>query len=384
MKVKFLKLAVLFVLAGCCVPQAAQAGWFTGGGNAVKAVRTIKPPRLPLNAAVGRQVSRAFPRTVNAFSVSSAAVERYIFSTVSPTAPGKLPFVWNDEDTPYSWLQETKEQYNRFAEEFKAFKKEADAVLYYQSKASESRTLHTEELSRWRAKIDETAQSLSKIRHRVDGDDPFLTFADEYLTYARWSLYPHAQDIYFVKPVAPRLDRTFSADEFFLRLPDDESRFWESSSARSKRISAQLPSGLRVAVVNDLPFTREQVKNLHRQELLFPDGVVHVFSSADEVLRQMSERSQTYDVIFTDIIISGGGGGYYLASELRQNGYNGVIIALSSYEESEELGLKMFERGLDGMIRLAGGAEYKRGWSADLMQKLLNYYRYRDLNGWIH
>ncbi len=233
------------------------------------------------------------------------------------------------------------------------------------------------------SRIDDMAAELDGLRFRVDADDPLLSFAREYLTYVRWTVYPQAKDIYFITPLPARTDRTFTPEEFFLQDPHPVSTRWELATARARRLSARLPAGLRVAVVNDFSFFRKRVTELHRQERLFADGTLRTYASADELLDAVLTRGERYDVIFTDIIIASGGGGYYLASELRQSGYNGVIIALSSYAPEEELGRKMFDRGLDGMISLEGGAEYKRGWPADLMQKLLNHYYYRDLHGWI-
>nr|QGT50837.1 hypothetical protein Elusimicrob2101_1000 [uncultured Elusimicrobia bacterium] len=361
-------LSVLCIAASCF----AQ-GWWRGGRKAVQAVRA------PLNAVVGRRAASALPRVPN-FSVPAAAVERYVFKSVSPTPARQLVFTC--DEMPYRWILDSAAEYAQVAEHFKVFKKEADVFLYYQSSASESRTLHPEEISHWRQKIDDMAAELSAIRLRVDADDPFLSFADEYLTYTRWVVYPHAKDIYFITPLPPRADRPFILQEFFLQNPVEVSTRWQLATVRAKRVSAMLPPGLRVAVVNDFRFFRQRVDELHRQGRLFPDGTLQTYEGADDLLEDVLKNGKKYDVIFTDIIISGGGGGYYLAAELRRNGYNGVIIALSSYPESEELGRKMFERGMDGMIRLEGGAAYKRGWPADIMQKLLNYYHYRAAGGW--
>lgn len=364
---------VCLLAAVCAAAPCLAQKWPAGGKKAVQAARAS------VKTMVSRKVSGLVPRATN-FSVPAAALERYVFKTVAPTPAGRL--VLRYDDAPYSWILESASEYAWVARRFKAFKKEADAFLYYQTNLSESRLLHAEEISYWRKRIDAMAADLDAVRLRVDSDDPLLSFAQEYLTYARWVIFPHAKDIYFITPLAPRTDRTFSMQEFFLQNPAAESFRWELPFSRVRRVSAQLPPGLRVAVVNDFRLFRERVGELHRQGRLFPDGSLETYSKADDLLEDMIKGGKKYDVIFTDIIIFGGGGGYYLASELRRQGYGGVIISLSSYPQSEELGRKMFERGIDGMIRLEGGAEYKRGWPADVMQKLLNHYYYRDVGGW--
>lgn len=367
---------IFFVLlSGILAPSAAQARWWGAGSKAVQSAR------VPLQAAVRRGVTRTLPRAGSNFSVSAAAVERYVLKPVSLTPLAKLKF--NFDEAPYAWILETRGMYESTMQKFLSFKKELDVLLYYQARPSERRTLHPEEIAFWRRKMDELDGDLAALCWRVNGDDPALSAAMEYMTYAKWSLYPHAKDIYFTKPLPARTDRVFAAEEFFLHDPFPQPvKRWELASSRARRAAALLPSGLKVAVVNDMVFFREHLKELVRKGELFPGGELSAFSNAEELL-DAARGGREFDVIFTDIIIGGaGGGGYYLASELRGRGYDGVIIALSSYREDVSLGREMFDRGLDGMITMDGELLYKRSWPANMMQKLANYYYYKRTGNW--
>lgn len=375
----------LLVLWGLCLvcPAVAQPV-----GKAIKTAvsageRVSKQARSVVKETVQYARLSKVP-SMRSFSLPAAAVERHIFRPVKLTPFRELQF--NFDEAPYSWMLEKGREYETVMTEFKDFKKEMDIFLYYQSKSSERRVLHQEEIAYWRTRIDEMDSRLMDLCWNVNADDPAISQALEYMTYAKWSVYPHAKDIYFAKPLPARTDRTFAEDEFFLRDPAPlPSKRWEFASSRARRVAKELPAGLRVAVVNDIVYFRDHLETLNRKGLLFPDGNLSVFSNAEELLSSVRESGQKFDVVFTDIIIAGnGGGGYYLASELRGQGYDGVIIALASYEEDVELGRQMFERGFDGMITMSGGVLYKRDWPANMMQKMVNYFYYRNLNGWNH
>lgn len=375
----------LLVLWGLCLvcPAVAQPVGKTIKTAVSAGERVSKQARSVVKETVQYARLSKVP-SMRSFSLPAAAVERHIFRPVKLTPFRKLQF--NFDEAPYSWMLEKGREYETVMTEFKDFKKEMDILLYYQSKGSERRVLHQEEIAYWRTRIDEMDSRLMDLCWNVNADDPAISQALEYMTYAKWSVYPHAKDIYFAKPLPARTDRTFAEDEFFLRDPAPlPSKRWEFASSRARRVAKELPSGLRVAVVNDIVYFRDHLETLNRKGLLFPDGNLSVFVNAEELLTAVRESGQTFDVVFTDIIIAGnGGGGYYLASELRGQGYDGVIIALASYEEDVELGRQMFERGFDGMITMSGGVLYKRDWPANMMQKMVNYFYYRNLNGWNH
>lgn len=371
----------LGALAGICMVSCccAQTG---------KIVRQLARTEQKVSRAAASAVKFTHPHRLpsasGAFSVRSAAVERYVFKSVKLTPPAKLVYNFDETEVPYSWILETRNIYDAAMQKFLAFKKEMDVLLYYQSHPSEQRTLHSEEIARWRQEMDDVGGALSEVCWRVNAEDPALSAALEYMTYAKWSIFPHAKDLYFTKPLPMRTDRVFDAAEFFLRDPVPQETHWEFASSRAKRIAQKLPAGLRVAVVNDFVFFRKRVAELHRKGVLFPDRELVTFETAEDLLSYM-QNNQRFDVILTDIVVGGtGGGGYYLTSELRQRGYDGTIIALSSYEESAEIGQTMFEHGLDGMISLAGNSAFKRSWPAEVMQRVLNHFYYRDLHNWNH
>lgn len=367
MNKKYIPLVVLFLSVSCF----AQTGKVLRAGlsGMERTVRRAAALRLP--------AARASVK----FSVPSLAVERYVFHPIALTPRAKVPVIADGEPSG-GWLRETLDGYTRVLTDFQNFKREMDVLLYYQSIPSERRELHPEETARIQREINGLSLRLNDLRLRVNSDDPAFAFALEYVDYVRWMLYPHARDLFFAPPLAPRTDRVFQLEEFFLRDPFPLESRWEREITRARRLADKLPAGLRVAVVNDWSGFRLRVAELHRKGLFFPSGQTKVFASAEELLAAVKKTGKQFDVIFTDMVVFSGGGGYFLASELRHQGYGGTIIALSSYEESEELGRRMLDYGIDGMVRLSGGDEYARGWSARMMQSVLNYFYYRDLHGW--
>ena len=78
------------------------------------------------------------------------------------------------------------------------------------------------------------------------------------------------------------------------------------------------------------------------------------------------------------------GGGFFLASELRQQGYKMPILALSAFGESENRGQKLFMLGFDGMLstHAVDGALFGTSGYLTFVNALRNYYTWKKLKGW--
>lgn len=87
------------------------------------------------------------------------------------------------------------------------------------------------------------------------------------------------------------------------------------------------------------------------------------------------------DVIITDIC-SLDGDGIILTQELRNAGYNGIIIALTAYRETEISGEMLMRYGFDGMISNPhlGATLSTRSL---IVQSMQNYFYYLNLYGWM-
>ncbi len=310
-------------------------------------------------------------------------LDRYIFKQVATSQVGEIPVLLY-QPTPSEWGKAVM-AYLRIMEDFKTFKQEMDGFLYYQSKPSERRQLAASERSYWLGKISDMNVRLRSLRNLISPDDPAYKAAREYVAYAAETVDPTLRGMMGNYQDAVRKDRKFNESEFFLETPQANKEFALKGllplSMRAPQLAGTLPKGLKLAILNDRWSVLDKMHINHKKGMFFPDWELSYFKNTEDLLNAM-RQGQHFDVILTDIIVPGGGG-YYLTRSLRDQKYNGVIIALSAYEESASLGERMFSCGFDGMISLPVGFEsISRSWTYEIMKKMQNYFYYRDANGW--
>ena len=98
--------------------------------------------------------------------------------------------------------------------------------------------------------------------------------------------------------------------------------------------------------------------------VLFPGAAIHTNGSPSQFLIWFQNVFPKPDIVFTDIQL-GAANGYYVAHKLRENGYTGGIIALTSYGETEENARQLKAAGFDGMVSLD-----ERYWKVPFAQRV--------------
>lgn len=308
-------------------------------------------------------------------------VEKYIFKKVMPTNVKNLPILLFSP----SYKQEVQIAllYRKVINSFKTFKKEMDVFLYYQLQLNERRQISAAEQAVWSKKIGEMNAQLAQLRNLISEEEPFYKAAREYMTFAAETINPMLRGI-LEKRDFIRVDRQYVPEEFFLHAPDQKKesswKKWIPSSMQNYQAARRLPKHLKLAVLNDRRSVLQAFQSAHKYSFC-PNWGLTTYENAEDLLRDISNGKE-FDIILTDIVVAGGGG-YYLVSTLRAQEFKGVIIGLSAYEEEPKMGLKMFNRGFDGMIPLWIGFENDTGWwPREIMTRLQNYFYYRDMNGW--
>lgn len=374
---------IVFLLALCaylpCAAQKNLAKEAFGKGALKEAVGKSAGQGLLQSARVvqGRIL-------LNAARPASGAVtplEKYVLKSVPPTNLQKLPLLLYKPSPKQQ--SESMFLYLRVMDSFKDFKKEMDAVLYYQAKPNERRVLPSSERATLMQKIGDMNRQLAKLSYVVSPDDPALKAAREYMVYAAETVSPVLRGILDGKKLT-RTDRTFKQEEFFLHTPkeneDSALSGWLPHSVRARQVARTLPPGLTMAVLNDRESVLKRMQELNATTFC-PEWKIYTYTDTEDLLGQINRHNVKFDIILTDIIVPGGGG-YYLTAALRAQGFDGVILAATAYQEEEELGRGMFNRGFDGMFSLPKGFEDGKEWPRELMKGFQNYFYYRDLNGW--
>ncbi|WP_428071041.1 response regulator transcription factor [Candidatus Avelusimicrobium alvi] len=338
------------------------------GRNLLRSARVVQG-KILLNGA-RRPARRAVP-----------PLEQYVLKSVAPTPLYKLPLLLYEPSQRQQ--AEAMLSYMQVMDEFKDFKTDMDPFLYYQAKPSESRVLPDSERATLMQKISHINARLATLSYVVSPNDPALKAAHEYMVYATETVSPVLRGMLGGKQVT-RPDRTFKQEEFFLHTPKGRQESALASllpgSVRTRQVARTLPPGLTMAVLNDRESVLKKMQELNAT-VFCPEWKIYTYTNTEDLLGEIRRHNVKFDVILTDIIVPGGGG-YYLTAALRDQGFNGVILAATAYQEDEKLGLGLFNKGFDGMFSLPQGFEEGKDWPRELMKGFQNYFYYRDLNGW--
>lgn len=313
--------------------------------------------------------------TLTKAKINFATMERYVLHQV------KVPQV---ETCPQYWpcVSSFSTKYRNTLTQFDNFKKELDVTLYYQAKASERREFMPEERRQLLEKINNMEPMIFALQSKLTKPDPQLTFAQEYLEYAKSVISPFSVS----KTPNPlqRTDREFNMDEFFLHSPEEGFfSFFKLSALRPQGLAKSLPDGLIVAIVNDRNTVLQRMKALHEKGVFLPTSKLYFYEDAEALLSSVLDGRVIPDVILTDLVMPQRGG-YYISNNLRKNNYEGTILALSAFQEDETLGKELFSHGIDGMIPQPIGFEDGFDWPYTITKSLVNYFHYKRLNSWSH
>ena len=301
-----------------------------------------------------------------------AHLEHVVHRHIQPTA--------NVRVANYAKRHEARAQYAEVMSEFLKFKKEADIFLYYRAQQVQNAPLAGEETRQWLERIYEVEHQLNTLRGVIRAEDIALKRAYTYLNDVIVEITPNLKPFKVPQIHFKRTDRIYKQREFFLhepilpkRLVKNLKTLWSANYTR--------PENLQIAIFNDCPFFIDDFLQWYKQGTLFGQDQVVFFTSAQDLLTRIAQGHIQPDVIITDILSDDGMGGIFLAQELRNQQYNGVILALSAYEEKEISGPLFMAYGFDGMI-----SNPKNDTTPELrrrMNQALNtYFYYRNNHGW--
>lgn len=172
-------------------------------------------------------------------------------------------------------------------------------------------------------------------------------------------------------------DKIFNKKVFFLAdpvLPEPQNALRSLWERVTKPKKLPLPKTLKVAIVADYGIGK-YVEDMANLENL--DGWrLDTFKTPEDFLADPNHLQ--YDLVLTDILISGGGG-IYLTRQLRDQKFAGGILAVTAYPEEREIGVKLQVAGMDGMIALTDIDPYFLLHRPEILaQKMRNYFYYKN------
>lgn len=237
--------------------------------------------------------------------------------------------------------------------------------------------------------IREGLAEVTKVKAAIHQADLFLKPGDKSLELAKRKV--RYASLYYqmcATGVVPELEETpvnayketekiFSKKVFFLAdpvLPEPKNLLHGLWQRVSKPKKLPLPEKLRVAIIADYGI-RNYMGDMVKLEDL-SGWTLDAFKTPEEFLNNPNHLQ--YDLVLTDILISGGGG-IYLTRQLRDQKFEGGILATTAYPEEKEIGIKLQIAGMNGMITLTDFDPYfLMQRPALLAQKLRNYFYYKN------
>ncbi len=376
-----MKKIIIWCLLCVCLPCAAQKNLLKetlGKGVVKEALGKNAGQNLLQNARVVQGKILLGSNKPSVRTVSN--LDRYIFKNVPPS----------DLDNFYILLYHPSAKqaaeifalYRQIMSDFQSFKKEMDVFLYYQSKPSERHIISAPERERLMERVTKIQSKLFKLKNLIPPEDPAYQAAKEYILYAAETINPMLRGVFDDRQFV-RKDRKYVMEEFFMHSPPTKQPTvwakWLPNSWQRNTTRRWLTDPLKMAVLNDRQSLLDQMEKRHTADF-FPKWELFTYEDTEKLLRDI-KSGKHFDVILTDIVVPGGGG-YYLTSVLRDRGFNGIILALSAYQEDREMGHCLFDKGFDGMISLPIGFENEVKWPQLIMQKLQSYFYYREHNDW--
>ena len=358
----------IIILVFCCltiyIPSEAK-----GIKEICRTFFRKKPARSSYNVLEGsriRQGKVALP-SPKPLPAGYAERSRYILSEIPTPTTEKVPLMLLEPS--YAQRADIEFRYAKVVEDFRAFKKEMDIFLYYNSKISESRELAPQEKQYMLGKCAGIKAQLRNLLPAL-ADKTFLNFALDYVTHVEEKVAPEMQGLWDEANLAAANSRGFRKEEFFLTT---------SPTLKELKDLPPLPKGLKIAVLNDSFSLLLSMKILNKKGTFLPTSEIHIFRNPQDLVDALRTSTVKFDVLFLDIIISGGGG-FYVAQMARNHHFKGPIIALTAFEETEAVGKKLFQGGFDGMIATESDPYFD--WRTDIEKSLANYYFYKKIYGW--
>ncbi len=288
-------------------------------------------------------------------------------------------------------LELFKTRYNEIMTPFLSKKRELDPILYYQANTNERHVLSSMERSHWVEQILEMDRLLNDLSTLVWSGEKVLLKSREYVHFAMKTVSPESMGLLALKP-SLRLDRVLDESEFFMYNPPEElvpasaqakeGFFSWGASLFRRRPQPPLPSGIKMAVLNDRETVLDAMQKAHQKGNFCADWELSFYTDAQQLVDDITLGGKKVDLVLTDLVVPGGGG-YFVTYSLRQAGMPVTIVAGSAFEEDIKMARSLFDYGFDGMIPLKFGFEFGSGWETNIMRKLSNYFYYKNKNGWI-
>lgn len=168
--------------------------------------------------------------------------------------------------------------------------------------------------------------------------------------------------------------------QFSIDIEDDAPEITlQFAQEEREKLLNQLPSGLRIAFLNDDWTPRANFQSWAAKGYLGKGAELDVFYDGDDLLDKLY-NGKKYDLIITDLMVPNGGS--EMMPQLRKLDKKVTVIACSKSRRGEESEEDLFKYGFDGYLWYSPRLNDKQYGYLEYLRGMANYYYYKNLHGW--
>ncbi|MBP5617168.1 MAG: response regulator [Elusimicrobiaceae bacterium] len=258
-------------------------------------------------------------------------------SIIFRATPHTTPVFINQTNLSIPQRNALLKDYDKALSQFEDFKAKQGPFIYYQSIPTEARDLHPFEQTQLTNQLIDLQQKLWKV-YKTTPQDKALIHALEFVNHG----------IEIINPALEHVAAAFHPSALNVKKATPEDFFLYPSLSNKPNPLEELV-GKKIAIINDDVLLLASFERQSQMGVLFPHAELYTEALVAQFL--LGVPYSRFDIVFTDINLADGNG-YMIARTLRDNGYKGGIIALTSYPETSQQATQLQGAGFDGMISL--------------------------------
>lgn len=153
----------------------------------------------------------------------------------------------------------------------------------------------------------------------------------------------------------------------------------EDAAAERAVLLDQIPSGMRIALINDDTLPRVNFQGWARAGYLGHNATIDTFADGDGFMENV-RKGVRYDLVITDLLVPNGG--IAMIPKFRILDTKAVVIASSKFDRGEEDRDKLFNMGFDGYLWYNTNLNEGAYGYIEYLRAMKNYFYYKYLHGW--
>lgn len=153
----------------------------------------------------------------------------------------------------------------------------------------------------------------------------------------------------------------------------------EDAEAERAILLDQLPTGLRIAFINDDTLPRVNFENWGKNGYLGHNATIETFADGNGFMEKVRNGAK-YDLVITDLLVPYGG--ISMMPQLRQLDQKVAVIASSKFDRGEEDEEKLFNLGIDGYFWYNSNVNEGAYGYIEYLRAMKNYYFYKAKYNW--